>query len=88
VEQEVPEYSYTSFFVKSQRALAVIRAADQRGSTQIRSAFTRVHLRLYSPSRKSVSRDSKEIANASDFAEPFTLSALSLHETRRKIVAS
>ena len=38
--------------------------------------------------RKSLLRDSKEIANASDFAEPLTLSALSLHETRRKIVAS
>src|SRR4029453_13277524 len=40
-----------------------------------------IHLRVYSPSRKSVSRDSKEIANASDFAERLTLSALSHHET-------
>jgi hypothetical protein len=35
-----------------------------------------VHLRFYSPSRKSFSRDSKETAHASDFAEPLTLSAL------------
>jgi len=41
-----------------------------------------------SPSRKSLSRNSKGVANAADFAEPLTLSALSLIETRRKIAAS
>jgi ATP-dependent Clp protease ATP-binding subunit ClpB len=45
------------------------------------NVFTRSH----STSRKSVSRDSKEIAKASVFAEPFTLSALSVNEARRRI---
>jgi len=63
-------------------------AKSECSSTQIRSTFTRVHLRLYSHSQKGVSRDSKEIANASHFVEPLTLSALSLHEARRKIVTS
>jgi hypothetical protein len=38
--------------------------------------------------RKSLFHDSKEIANASVFAEPLTLSAFPVNETRRTIVAS
>ena len=38
-------------------------------------------------SRKGFSRDSKEIANASDIAEPPTLSELSPSTTKQKILA-
>jgi hypothetical protein len=78
----------TKFFVKTQRALAVIRAADQRGQRGLVLRSPAFICGFYSPSRKGVSRDSKEIANASDFAEPLTLSAFPRNETRRKIVAS
>jgi|GEM_PF-3096508 len=40
--------------------------------------------KAYSP-RKSGPRDSKGIAIASDFAEPLTLSAFPVNETKRKI---
>jgi len=42
-------------------------------------------LRDWWPSRKSVARDSKEIANPSHIVEALTLSAWSVTESRRKL---
>jgi hypothetical protein len=68
----------TKFFVKSRWNY---RITERRCSRWHSSAALQ-------PSRKSVSRYSKEIANASEFAERLTLSAFPRNETRQKIVAS